>query len=102
MALRRMSKRQLRSSEAEDVVLVRRLTRVAAHCGDAFARFRVPGPPFSRAAPADFKFFELLPLSTLARRRAAFPGAIPSAAFSELPSGGLTPCCCPAVSVYLL
>ena len=80
------------------MVLARRLARVAEHCGDSYARFRVPGPPFSRATPADFKFSELLPLSTLARPRAA----ILSAASSELPSGVFSPWCCPALSIFIL
>lgn len=99
--LQRMSERKLRQSDAEDMVLVRRLKRDAAHCNSTFARFRVPGPSLSNAMPADSKFFELLPLSTLAQPRAAFP-AIPSAEFSELPDGVLSPWSCPAVSVFLL
>lgn len=99
--LQRLTERKLRESDAEDMVLVRRLVRDKTHCNDAFARFRVPGPSLANASQADFKFFKLVHLSTLARPRAAFP-AIPSAEFSALPGGVLSPWCCPAVSVYLL
>jgi hypothetical protein len=84
-----MSARKLHNSNVEDTALARRLKRVPLHCNDVFARFIVPGPPLSSISPADFKFFELLDLGTLARPRAVFP-AIPSAEFSELPGSVLS------------
>jgi hypothetical protein len=99
--LRRLSERQLRNSEAVDMVLVRHLGHVPTHRNEAFSRFRVPGPSLSTASPVDFKHFKLIHLSELARPRAAFP-AIPSAEFSDLPGGVLSPWCCPAVSVFML
>ena len=99
--LPRMSERALRDSDAEDMVLVRRLVLVPAACNAAFAKFRIPGPPLAAVSPADFRHFELLPLSVLARPRAVFP-AVTIGDISALPAGVLTPWCCSAVNVFLL
>jgi hypothetical protein len=102
VALKRQSERELRSSDAEDMVLVRRLKRIPARCNDAFSSFLVPGPPLCDVVSVDFKHFELLPLSVLARARAVFPAqSKASAIVSDLPDGILSPWSCQAVSVFM-
>jgi hypothetical protein len=100
---RRMDVRALRESSAEaveELVLVRSLKPMQGGRNGAFVRCSVPGPPLADAGQADFKHFKLLPLSVVARPRAAF------AAFActpeALPEGALTPWRGPAVNVFLL
>jgi hypothetical protein len=100
---RRMGIRALRESSSEvveELVLVRTLKPVQGGRNGAFVRCAVPGPTLADAQPADFKYFALLPLSVIARPRAAF--AAFSAAPNDLPDGALTPWRGTAVNVFML
>ena len=96
----RFSERALAASEADEMVLVRMLPVHAHKRNAAFVRCSVPGPSLDMATAPDFKHFKLLPLSTLARPRAAFPAA--ARFLDDLPVGDLTPWSCAAVNVFLL
>lgn len=95
----RMSERTLRRSDADEMVLVRRLVPFPKTRSAEFVRCAVPGPPLAEARRADARHFELLPLSALARPRAVFPAGRGAGA---LPEGELSPWSGAEVNVLLL
>jgi len=95
----RMSERSLRNSDAEEMVLVRKLRLMVTN--PAFVRCHWLGPPIAAArAAAAFRHFELVPLSALARPRAVFAAA--AGGVETLSVGDMTPWSSSAVNVYVL
>jgi hypothetical protein len=99
----RMGERAFRESSADDVeemVLVRDLKPASGGYSAAFIRCVVPGPPLAEATQDHIKYFRLLPLSALARPRAAFAAYVDAP--RDLPGGALTPWSGPSVNVLHL